>query len=72
MIKKIFQAQIISFLGIISLAILMFAGFYLLFSPSFNYWPNFFRTVFVLIIFGYVIYRSMNIYHHYKSKEDKQ
>jgi len=28
--------------------------------------------VFVVVNFGYGRYRSVNIFHHYKNKEDKQ
>jgi len=72
MIKNINLAQIMSVLGIILVGLLLVTGFYLLLSPSFNYWPKFFRTVFVVVIFGYVLYRSMNFYHQHKNKEDKQ
>jgi hypothetical protein len=61
-----------SIFGIIFVIHLMFTGFYLILTPSLNYWLKYFRTVFAVFIFGYGVYRSANIYHQYKNKEDKQ
>ena len=61
-----------SIFGIILVFLLIATGFYILLTPSFEYVPRYFRTVFVVLIFGYGLYRSVNIFNHYKNKEDKK
>ena len=52
--------------------LLIATGFNTLLTPSFDFGPRYFRTVFVVLIFGYGLYRSVNIFNHYKNKEDKK
>ena len=61
-----------SVLGIIWMFLLIATGFNTLLTPSFDFGPRYFRTVFVVLIFGYGLYRSVNIFNHYKNKEDKK
>jgi hypothetical protein len=72
MIKKIYLAQIMSIFEKKLVILLMITGFYLLLIASLNYWPKYFRTIFAVVIFGYWSYRSVNLFHQYKNKEDKQ
>lgn len=59
-------------IGIMTAILILFSGVYILLSPSLNYWPKNFRTVFAVIIISYGFYRSVNIFIKFKNKEANQ
>jgi len=72
MIKKEYIAQLMLIFGIMMVILILVSGIYILLSPSLNYWPKYFRTIFAVVIFGYGFYRSVNIFYNYNKKEEKQ
>ena len=58
--------------GIIMVILIIISGFFILVSPSLSYWPKKARTIFALIIIAYGFYRSVNLFHNFKNKEDNQ
>lgn len=59
-------------IGIMMAILIIVLGIYILLSPLLNYWPKYFRMIFAMIIIVYGFYRSVNMFHKYKNKEDKQ
>ena len=72
MMKKEYLAQIMIIFGIMMVILIIILGIYILLSPSLDYWPKYFRTIFAVIIIAYGFYRSMNMFNKYKKQEDKQ
>jgi len=72
MIKKEYIAQMMLIIGIMMVILILFSGVYILLSPSLNYWPKYFRSVFAVVIILYGFYRSVNIFNKFKYKEVKQ
>ena len=72
MMKKEYLAQLMLFFGIIMVILIIILGIYILLSPSFDYWPKYFRTIFSIVTIAYGFYRSMNIFNKFKNQEDKQ
>jgi len=72
MIKKEYIAQLMLIFGIMMVILILVSGIYILLSPSLNYWPKNFRTVFAVIIISYGFYRSVNIFIKFKNKEANQ
>lgn len=58
--------------GIMMVILILVSGIYILLSPSLNYWPKNFRTVFAVIIISYGFYRTVNIFTKFKNKEANQ
>jgi hypothetical protein len=67
-----FIAQAMSIFEIIMVSFFITTGIYLVLTPLFNYWSEYFRTVFAVVHFDYGSHRSANKFHQYKNKEDKQ
>jgi hypothetical protein len=72
MMKKEFLAKMMAIFGIMMVIIIVCLGIYILVSPSLNFGPKYFRTIFAIIIMTYGFYRSVNIFQNCKNKEDKQ
>jgi cytochrome c biogenesis protein CcdA len=72
MIKKLYFASFMMILGITMAISIVMIGIYTLLSPSFSYWPKYFRTIFAMMMIAYGLYRSVKIFRIYKNKEDKQ
>ncbi len=72
MIKKEYIAQLMLIIGVMMVILIVVLGFYILISPSLDYWPKNFRTIFAIVTIAYGFYRSMNIFHKFKNKEAKQ
>jgi cytochrome c biogenesis protein CcdA len=72
MTKKEYLTQIMLIIGIMVVFLIIILGIYILLSPTFDHWPKYVRVAFSIAIIGYGFYRSVNIFHQYKNKEDKQ
>jgi cytochrome c biogenesis protein CcdA len=72
MINKEYVARWMFIFGIVMVILIIISGIYILFSPSLNYWPKYFRTIFGIVIIVYGFYRSVGIFRKYKNMEDRQ
>jgi cadmium resistance protein CadD (predicted permease) len=70
--NKAYITHLMLNIGVVMVILIIALGAYILFSPSLNYWPKYSRTIFALVILGYGFYRSVNIFHNYKKKEERQ
>jgi len=70
--KKVHITHSMLNFGVVMVILIIALGAYILFSPSLNDWPKYSRTIFAVVILGYGFYRSVNIFHNYKKKEDRQ
>ena len=68
MIKKEYLPQLMFILGIFKVILMIVLGIYIFLSPSFNYLPKYFRTIFAIIIIAYGLFRLVNIVYKFKKQ----
>jgi hypothetical protein len=70
MIKKDYVGQLTVIFGIMMIVLFFVLGIYILISPSFNYIPKNFRTIFAIVLIAYGFFRLVTIYQKYKKREE--
>jgi quinol-cytochrome oxidoreductase complex cytochrome b subunit len=69
MIKIDFLSHFMVYFGIIIVLLFFAFGAFVIFSPTLNYVPENFRTIFGVVIIAYGFFRLVNIYWKFKNKE---